>query len=116
MGLLAEKVGEVIELTSQLDQANKRLVELQSVPATPSSSAEIDELKKTLASTQSKLDAADAARASDLSKLDDLLASKDASKVLREDLNKLKEELAAAKAAASTAPDNAAMDNLKEEL
>ena len=115
-GQLAEKVGEVIDLTSQLDQANKRLVELQSVPGTPSSSAEIDELKKTLASTQSKLDAAEAARASDLSKLDDLLASKDASKVLREDLNKLKEELAAAKAAASTAPDNASMDNLKEEL
>jgi len=114
---LAEKYGEVLELETDLQQANERLAALAKSSSGNEPSRELEELNKRLADSLAQFESAELAKASAEKKVLDLTEALNSSQGLRDDLVQLQRDLALAKgqlAQGSTAQVEALRAKLEE--
>ncbi|MBU61321.1 MAG: hypothetical protein CMI26_02315 [Opitutae bacterium] len=114
---LADKYGEILELETDLQQANDRLTALVKASPKNQPSEELEELNQRLANSLAQFESAELAKASAEKKVLDLTEALNSSQGLRDDLAQLQRDLALAKgqlAQSSTAQVEALQAKLDE--
>lgn len=101
---LADKYGEVLELETDLQQANERLAALAKASPVNQPSVELEELNQRLAYSLSQFESAELAKAAAEKKVLDLTGALNSSQGLRNDLVQLQRDLALAKAQLTQGP------------